>query len=109
MPFPLTSPHSPLSLCPLTCLPCTKTLVILGARLSTSLVKRLAARRTTDLVGEKTQEQSCNQVQFFNLLQILQWVENRLWKMRGSWDPSEIHFGIMCRIDSALRKIRVGV
>lgn len=40
--------------CPLTCLPCTKTLVILGARLSTSLVNRLAARRTTDLVGEKT-------------------------------------------------------
>lgn len=43
-----------LSVCPLTCLPCTKTLVILGARLSTSLVKRLAARRTTDLVGENT-------------------------------------------------------
>lgn len=42
----------------LTCLPCTKTLVILGARLSTSLVNRLAARRTTDLVDEKTQEQS---------------------------------------------------
>lgn len=42
-----------LSVYPLTCLPCTKTLVILGARLSTSLVKRLAARRTTDLVGKK--------------------------------------------------------
>lgn len=38
---------------PLTCLPCTKTLVILGARLSTSLVKRLAARRTTDLMGDR--------------------------------------------------------
>lgn len=84
MPLPSTEPkvigerrsaaestRTPLPLCPLTCLPCTKTLVILGARLSTSLVKRLAARRTTDLVGEKTQEQACNQVQFVSLLQIL--------------------------------------
>lgn len=37
----------------LTCLPCTKTLVMDGARLSTTLLKRLAARRTTDLGAEK--------------------------------------------------------
>lgn len=33
-------------------MPCTKTLVIDGARLSTSLPKRLAAKRTTDLRAE---------------------------------------------------------
>lgn len=37
----------------LTCLPCTKTLVMDGARLSTSLLKRLAAWRTTDLGAKK--------------------------------------------------------
>lgn len=37
----------------LTCLPCTKTLVMDGARLSTTLLKRLAARRTTDLRAKK--------------------------------------------------------
>jgi hypothetical protein len=37
----------------LTCLPCTKTLVMDGARLSTTLLKRLAARRTTDLGVKK--------------------------------------------------------
>lgn len=84
--------QSLLSVRPLTCLPCTKILVILGARLSTSLVKRLAASRTTDLVGKKTEEQSWQHDKdsqdsigsFFSKMQSVQ-IRNFTAALKGMW------------------------